>query len=966
MKITILSSIATSLAIASLAHAQTWQSVTVPNGGLAIGTNRIAATDGTHLYVLGSSIHRSTDGSSWETLDAVKGTSDYVMSALPQDFITRVNGRIWVGNDPGSVQLNAGYNPIHRLEPGETEWTRSAMSGFPGSATASAANSLAYDASTGRYFAASALGGVYTSDNALDWQRQTNGLGAGMVIGSGVFAKNGIALLSGPSIGVQRSTDGGSTWSAVPNLTGASRDFVEINGRVLHSHTGAASAAIVSVTDDLGATWVSTSPSQMTGQLDLTTDGTHVFGTAGYNFLSGSQMLTYSATGGLTWGLLPSDGLPKFGFPGTGSFVPLRVIAHGTHVYAIGYLQGTNEPAIYRIEVSSLNLSPTFAIVAQPQPVNVFTGNSATFRVLAGGKEPLSYVWKRGTETLGGNEPTLTLSGLQPSDSGNITVEVRDADNNLLTSTPAALNVIDRADGKYDPFLSRTGLGTSSQHGALYPMSDGSMAVLQNNYAFRIGPDGGLANARANFGATGSSGSDYPVRLVDSEGRFVLMPKASPATNYRFIRRVQDGGGTANFANDTSFPSNTLNPSSAVSAACEVPSRGYLVAGPFTTIGSTSVSRLALINYDGTSVSAFCPDPLPSSAINGVFYSAHDQSVWVSGDFYYLPPPQFARPWPGSETSYLVKLDTNGNIAAGWSPYVSPEAGVTASILTILSNGKVLIREGNVIQRLNADGTRDTSFNPARIAVDGVNGVTIRAVEEANGRVIIAGGFTAYGTDACAGRYCRLNEDGSFDTTFYSAVGFSGTLPIQSVAYDPRGYIYLSADATASTSATFQGISVGRSVVRVFATPASSASDPVEEFLAAAGVPENLRSDDDDADGDGVDNLIEYLYQTNPANASLAPRPVNDGESLTGAQIHASLDPAKSYRVILVELPKNRRGLTVEVQVSTDLTDFGTGPASATEFGTPVDNGTTETRTYYLTPAQEDASSLFHRLMVRR
>jgi hypothetical protein len=568
------------------------------------------------------------------------------------------------------------------------------------------------------------------------------------------------------------------------------------------------------------------------------------------------------------------------------------------------------------------------------------------------------------TETLGGNQPTLTLAGLQVADSGNITVEVRDADNNLLTSAPAALNVIERADGKYDPFLSRTGIGTNDQHGALYPMPDGSMAVLRNNYAFRIGPVGGLTNSRANFGGTGSNGSDYPVRLIDAEGRFVLMPKASPATNYRFIRRVQGG---ISFADDTSFSNNTLNPSSAVSAACEVPGRGYLVAGSFTTIGSFSVSRLALINYDGTSVSTFCPDPLPSSAINGVYYSTHDQSVWVSGDFYHLPPEQFSRPWPGSETDYLVKLDTQGNVAAGWTPYKSPVAGGTASILTILSNGKVLIREGNVIQRLNADGTRDTSFNPTRIAVNGVNGVAIRAVEEANGRVILAGGFTAYGADVCPARYCRLNADGSFDATFYCAVGFSGTLPIQSVAYDPRGYVYLSNDATASTSATFQSVTVGRSVVRIFATPAASTSDPVAEFLAAAGVPENLRDDDDDADGDGVPNLIEYLYQTNPANASLAPRPLDGaGRSLTGAEIDASLDPAKTYRVIEVELPKDRRGLTVEVQVSTDLSDFGTGPATAIEFGTPVDNGTTETRFYYLTPAQDDADSLFHRIMVRR
>ncbi len=69
----------------------------------------------------------------------------------------------------------------------------------------------------------------------------------------------------------------------------------------------------------------------------------------------------------------------------------------------------------------------------------------------------------------------------------------------------------------------------------------------------------------------------------------------------------------------------------------------------------------------------------------------------------------------------------------------------------------------NRIGRLNKSGTRDASFSP----VSGPNGSVWCIINQADGKIIIAGEFTSYNGTAC-GRIARINTDGSLDTTFNS------------------------------------------------------------------------------------------------------------------------------------------------------------------------------------------------------
>src|SRR5881394_2733590 len=97
------------------------------------------------------------------------------------------------------------------------------------------------------------------------------------------------------------------------------------------------------------------------------------------------------------------------------------------------------------------------------------------------------------------------------------------------------------------------------------------------------------------------------------------------------------------------------------------------------------------------------------------------------------------------------------------------------------SDGKILIAFTPVI-RLNADGTRDSSFSPAAL-----NARPIAVAVQPDGKIIIAGGFTTVGGVRKNG-VARLNSDGSLDNTF--DVGF-GVPNVECIAVQADGKIVL-------------------------------------------------------------------------------------------------------------------------------------------------------------------------------
>jgi len=576
-------------------------------------------------------------------------------------------------------------------------------------------------------------------------------------------------------------------------------------------------------------------------------------------------------------------------------------------------------------------------------PIERLEGNSLTLTVQAVGAGTLNYEWRRNGQSLangvnisGANTPVLSLTGLQTSQTGNYTCFV----SNLLgdaTSSPVVLTVTENQAAIAPGFVGLIINGTVS---AIHPLSDGRVLV---GGAFTSISDGvtTLTNTR--------------LAVVDSNGTLANLPALAADGA---IRRLRDGGNGK-----------------------------ILVAGNFSNILGTTRYRVARLNADLTLDGDFDA----TATITGTTGEAYDVALESGGSILVSGNP------------YLFRLFDNG---LRDTDFTSATNSVVHRVLP-QAGGKV-IAFGNftapatAIARLNANGTYDNSIsfsapfpvNEFTEAIDldggsflaGANwfgfyggvrfyqatgaidsgflsqgdAIPSALARDAQGRFLVGGNFTTI-AGASRNRIVRLTAAGQRDDSFDIGTGF-GAL-VDEILVHPDGSVWVGGDFT-----TYNGTAAQR-LVRLKGNPAT-ATDPVEEYLANAGVPEGLRGDLDDADDDGLANLIEYFYQTGPNDAASRATPFTGSATQTGSALAAAgvsgLDSGKTYRVIQVEIPKNLRGTNVAVQAGLNLDDFGTGSASATEFGTPVDNGETETRSFYLTPATNDAPTLFWRLGVSR
>src|SRR5205814_6841029 len=97
------------------------------------------------------------------------------------------------------------------------------------------------------------------------------------------------------------------------------------------------------------------------------------------------------------------------------------------------------------------------------------------------------------------------------------------------------------------------------------------------------------------------------------------------------------------------------------------------------------------------------------------------------------------------------------------------------------------------IMRLNADGTRDATFNASGT---GANGNVYAVAVQPDGKIVIGGDFTSYNPGAATTqRIMRLNADGTPDASFNAGgAGADGT--VRAVAMQPDGSIVIGGDFT--------------------------------------------------------------------------------------------------------------------------------------------------------------------------
>jgi probable HAF family extracellular repeat protein len=195
----------------------------------------------------------------------------------------------------------------------------------------------------------------------------------------------------------------------------------------------------------------------------------------------------------------------------------------------------------------------------------------------------------------------------------------------------------------------------------------------------------------------------------------------------------------------------------------------------------------------------------------------------------------------------------------------------------------------------------------------------------------------------------RVNTDGSGLITVVADAPFTNGIDVTDTAIYwselLSGTIRRSNLDGSDATDLIAGLSGLRGIV---AAPLSllPATDPLEVFLTTAGVPADLRGPNDDADADGLDNLLEYALDLNP-NGSGGP--------YTGSPPALHTAPGQfqlTYRRV-------RDDLSYLVQTSPDLTT-GSWTTLGVAQGTPAADGTT-TASIPITPAKA-----FLRLIVTR
>ena len=226
--------------------------------------------------------------------------------------------------------------------------------------------------------------------------------------------------------------------------------------------------------------------------------------------------------------------------------------------------------------------------------------------------------------------------------------------------------------------------------------------------------------------------------------------------------------------------------------AVAVQSDGKIVVGGFfDRINANTRINLARVNADGTFDAAFDAGNAVKSA-DGEFGTVSsiaiqpDGKIVVGGEFNVVGGAAFNR---------IVRLNTDGSVDAAFNPGAGADG--TVQTVKLQPDGKILV-VGNFfnfnnfnhggVERLNANGSRDTSFNLGFFGVPrpvGVNAVDVQP----DGKILIGGDFGSYNSTARSA-IARINANGYLDTPFKASVASISTTPsVYEIKVQPDGKV---------------------------------------------------------------------------------------------------------------------------------------------------------------------------------
>ena len=280
-------------------------------------------------------------------------------------------------------------------------------------------------------------------------------------------------------------------------------------------------------------------------------------------------------------------------------------------------------------------------------------------------------------------------------------------------------------------------------------------------------PVAAASNAYPNFSAS--------VYNIQPDGKiFVGINVSAPVQFGATLYRLNTDGST-----DATFKSFYINMRRNLFLGGLLP----LPDGKFFLYGATEFGYLARFNRDGTKDETFESPTLTreggfnsTPSISRIAFQSNGKLI-VGGAFDTIN---------GTNYKNFARLNSDGSVDLTFTNLNE----IISGPLAVLSNDKILVQSrfdialGGLYKliRLNADGTKDNTFN----APDNLDFVTNLKVTPAN-QLIGIGSFLE--NSSLVKRIVRLNSDGTLDAAFNVNVGINGI--IRKVAVQPDGKILL-------------------------------------------------------------------------------------------------------------------------------------------------------------------------------
>ncbi|MHC0446628.1 T9SS sorting signal type C domain-containing protein [Flavobacterium sp. 3-218] len=213
-----------------------------------------------------------------------------------------------------------------------------------------------------------------------------------------------------------------------------------------------------------------------------------------------------------------------------------------------------------------------------------------------------------------------------------------------------------------------------------------------------------------------------------------------------------------------------------------------ILGGSFTMYNGINVGRLIRLNSDGSYDATF---NTTIGATTGIIYDIAMQSdgkIIIVGSF---------TKYANTTVNRVARLLPNGALDSSFLTGSGSALNITHATITtdekIILTGNFITFNGNSanrIVRLNNNGSFDSTFKSGNGFNDDVNAVALQP----DGKIIVGGNFTAF-NDVSANRIIRLNADGTKDESFVTGTGFSKE-GVQTIKIDFKGNLMVGGSFT--------------------------------------------------------------------------------------------------------------------------------------------------------------------------